>query len=941
MGAVLLAVITLGVMVSYSEPQTTRSTQRIVVGQAIVSGKVASSDALPVTTTPSMPSATPTPTWNTSLLCRHLANLTGPQGSAAPPTLESLEAKCFPGFVCVNGYCTGGMSCKCNEGWAGLFCQDLCPSKCVPEGTCVTSTSNQAICLCNSTSKYVPDVGCVMKGPDDSTTTTEPTSTVDPNLRSKAERECFGSIECIHGYCDIGSMQCLCDPGWKGQLCNEKCDLNCGPHGRCRENSEYTMFCACDTGYTGANCQTNTLSNVSSTAGPSTHASMQDGNANSMWYSGDSPKQDTPSTSTSTSTTSVAPTDSTSTKPTDITTSAPTDSTSTAPRETTSAAANATAASTMTTEAAVKPRTLEDRQCLPNIICQFGYCYRGDGNMFCLCDPGFGGMLCGETCPVDCGRYGSCAMAGGKPFCRCLKGYSGVPCKPSLSGTSKSPDSSVISKPSVKQKPIKNFNLSEIFDPWKEIPGYGPLQSLALRACTPGFICQYGNCSTNPEVLECECQESFTGVFCDTPCLLDCGPHGKCEINKETREEECFCFDVGYTGHNCSEIRPEEQEAAFPWAGVAVALSLLFLTVLVLMLLPYYLWKKRNITMMSFVHWLQPFEEDDGRQYDAFVSYASADLDRQFVIQTLVPRLEGRMCFTLCIHQRNFVPGLYITDNITESVKKSRRTLLIISPAYISSGWCKFEYQMALQEMLTEKHRILPIILGDVSHLADETDETLSAILKSVTWLEYPGKDASEQETERFWKRLELSLPKKRPGQSEPLASQTCLVAPSISSKADLVEPEEKKAPLVLRSFKHQSLPGLPFQQIVRVPANDLESTSSMSETLCIRLGKLLSTSREDDLESQDVTSSQLALDPYYVSPSKMEPPLPDYDSDLKMPLTNNNHVGDGLLLEKSPAGMDIYSAPPSAAIKEFESKDMSALDNYLGDQTLVRQLAV
>uniref|UniRef100_A0A2C9LZH5 TIR domain-containing protein n=1 Tax=Biomphalaria glabrata TaxID=6526 RepID=A0A2C9LZH5_BIOGL len=668
---------------------------------------------------------------------------------------------------------------------------------------------------------------------------------------------------------------------------------------------------------------------------------MQDGNANSMWYSGDSPKQDTPSTSTSTSTTSVAPTDSTSTAPTDSTTTAPTDSTSTAPRETTSAAANATAASTMTTEAAVKPRTLEDRQCLPNIICQFGYCYRGDGNMFCLCDPGFGGMLCGETCPVDCGRYGSCAMAGGKPFCRCLKGYSGVPCKPSLSGTGKSPDSSVISKPSVQQKPIKNFNLSEIFDPWKEIPEYGPLQSLALRACTAGFICQYGNCSTNAEVLECECQESFTGVFCDTPCLLDCRPHGKCEINKETREEECFCFDVGYTGHNCSEIRPEEQEAAFPWAGVAVALSLLFLTVLVLMLLPYYLWKKRNITMMSFVHWLQPFEEDDGRQYDAFVSYASADLDRQFVIQTLVPRLEGRMCFTLCIHQRNFVPGLYITDNITESVKKSRRTLLIISPAYISSGWCKFEYQMALQEMLTEKHRILLIILGDVSHLADETDETLSAILKSVTWLEYPGKDASEQETERFWKRLELSLPKKRPGQSEPLSSQTCLVAPSISSKADLVEPEEKKAPLVLRSFKHQSLPGLPFQQIVRVPANDLESTSSMSETLCIRLGKLLSTSREDDLESQDVTSSQLALDPYYVSPSKMEPPLPDYDSDLKMPLTNNNHVGDGLLLEKSPAGMDIYSAPPSAAIKEFESKDMSALDNYLGDQTLVRQLAV
>lgn len=48
----------------------------------------------------------------------------------------------------------------------------------------------------------------------------------------------------------------------------------------------------------------------------------------------------------------------------------------------------------------------------------------------------------------------------------------------------------------------------------------------------------------------------------------------------------------------------------------------------------------------------------DDMENDAFILYVSTDQDRQFVVQTLIPKLEGQMCFTLCIHQRNFVSGL-------------------------------------------------------------------------------------------------------------------------------------------------------------------------------------------------------------------------------------------------------------------------------------------
>ncbi|KAH9523788.1 hypothetical protein Btru_040956 [Bulinus truncatus] len=395
-------------VLTYTETASTVtvSPAQRVTGSAVVSGRVVTNSS---TTTPSPPSATPSPSWNTSLLCKHLANITSPHGSDPSPTQESLEAKCFPGFVCVNGYCTGGMSCRCNEGWAGLFCQAQCPSNCTPEGTCVTSTSNQAICMCNDTSTYEPGVGCVLRAVDDATTTADPITTEDPKLRSKEERVCFGSMYCIHGYCDIGSMQCLCDPNWKGQLCDEPCDLNCGPHGKCRENTEYIMFCACDLGYTGDRCQTNLYKNISSTTPPTTQRQRQEENVNNMWYSLDS--EPTPGTH---NTTTVA--------------------------STTALSENATAVNVIslnvtlinvTTDVSLTLRPLSERECLPGFVCKHGVCYRGGGGgaLSCQCDPGYGGAFCDQPCQLDCGTNGSCQASDDKVFCQCLPGFDGVPCK--------------------------------------------------------------------------------------------------------------------------------------------------------------------------------------------------------------------------------------------------------------------------------------------------------------------------------------------------------------------------------------------------------------------------------------------------------------------------------------------------------------------------------
>ena len=75
----------------------------------------------------------------------------------------------------------------------------------------------------------------------------------------------------------------------------------------------------------------------------------------------------------------------------------------------------------------------------------------------------------------------------------------------------------------------------------------------------------------------------------------------------------------------------------------------------------------------------------------------------------------------------------------------------------------KFEYQVAVQEMMANKHRVLPVILGDVSDIKVNMDDNMKRLLQSVTWLEFPGKEAGQKQLDIFWNKLILSMPKKHP----------------------------------------------------------------------------------------------------------------------------------------------------------------------------------
>lgn len=87
------------------------------------------------------------------------------------------------------------------------------------------------------------------------------------------------------------------------------------------------------------------------------------------------------------------------------------------------------------------------------------------------------------------------------------------------------------------------------------------------------------------------------------------------------------------------------------------------------------------------------------------------------------------------------------------------------------------EYQAAQHEMLMLKHKIIPIMYKDISHMKSEMDPTLKSVLNSVTYLEWPGEDVEKKKFDHFWNKLSLSLPKKKVHESPSLDTQLSTTA--------------------------------------------------------------------------------------------------------------------------------------------------------------------
>ena len=114
--------------------------------------------------------------------------------------------------------------------------------------------------------------------------------------------------------------------------------------------------------------------------------------------------------------------------------------------------------------------------------------------------------------------------------------------------------------------------------------------------------------------------------------------------------------------------------------------------------------------------------------------------------------------FSLCLHHRDWLVGEEIAENIRKSIVESQRTIVVLSQAFASSYWCKFELAMAHMRLDAEGHgknRLMVILIDDIP--TDLLNAHLIHILTTKTYIAWPQDPALQQ---HFWKTIRKALKK-------------------------------------------------------------------------------------------------------------------------------------------------------------------------------------
>ncbi|KAK3090277.1 hypothetical protein FSP39_010587 [Pinctada imbricata] len=142
----------------------------------------------------------------------------------------------------------------------------------------------------------------------------------------------------------------------------------------------------------------------------------------------------------------------------------------------------------------------------------------------------------------------------------------------------------------------------------------------------------------------------------------------------------------------------------------------------------------------------------DEFKYDAFVAYTSDD--RSWVISNLMAVLEGQHNFSLCLHERDFLPGKTIIDQISTTIKHSRKVILVLSNNFAKSQWCQYEILLAQHRFLEEGGNSLILILLDEIKGKYMTN-CLGMLLRTMTYITWTDNAEGKK---LFWHKMILSM---------------------------------------------------------------------------------------------------------------------------------------------------------------------------------------
>ncbi|KAK2839862.1 hypothetical protein Q5P01_013602 [Channa striata] len=145
--------------------------------------------------------------------------------------------------------------------------------------------------------------------------------------------------------------------------------------------------------------------------------------------------------------------------------------------------------------------------------------------------------------------------------------------------------------------------------------------------------------------------------------------------------------------------------------------------------------------------------DSSGSVYAAFVTYDTSDPQvSEWVMMNLRVKLEeeGEKHLPLCLEERDWPPGVPLVDNLTQSIRYSRKTLFVLTEGYVKKGVFKLAMYLAHQRLLDENMDVIVLLMLEPV-LQQSHFLRLRRRLCGKSVLEWPRTAAAER---WFWQNL-------------------------------------------------------------------------------------------------------------------------------------------------------------------------------------------
>ncbi|XP_026047675.1 interleukin-1 receptor accessory protein isoform X1 [Astatotilapia calliptera] len=246
------------------------------------------------------------------------------------------------------------------------------------------------------------------------------------------------------------------------------------------------------------------------------------------------------------------------------------------------------------------------------------------------------------------------------------------------------------------------------------------------------------------------------------------------DFQSKDLKREFYCSVKNERGFDTRRAQLEE-EVSLPTVELGCGLGVTLLLMLILFVVYHVFWLE---LLLLYRSWFGTDERHtDDKEFDVYISYARNSEEEQFVLLTLRRVLENELGYSVCIFDRDSLPGGNLSEAILQSMQRSRRLLLVLSPNFLAEkSFSLLECRLGLYLENSLRASIIAVVYRSVSKLACvEVPQLRQATITTVTW----RGTRSEPRRSRFWLRLRLALPVR------PLALGRRLID-STSSHSDL-----------------------------------------------------------------------------------------------------------------------------------------------------------